>query len=98
MFGHHRIDDDSPDEYSTEDELPDNLIDSDGIGLFSLDSNVFEDVNGFAAAEGEATMTAEERVRSVVNWSNDSMTVEEISEVAVVSKDEVQSVLAELEE
>lgn len=88
---------DGPDEYPAESELPDKPLTAEDIDPFTIDADDFDDINEFAAAEWQATTTAESRVRYVVSGTDD-LSVEEIAEIALASKEDVREVVAEMDE
>jgi len=90
-------DNDGPDEYPSEDELPDDPLAVDDIDPFEIDDSDFDDVNEFAAAEWVARTSAEERVRTVVRHLDGNAGVGDIAETALVSESETASILESIE-
>jgi hypothetical protein len=77
--------DDDPDEFPSEDELPDDPLAVDDIDPFTVDDSDFDNVNEFARAEWVETTSARERIRAVVRHLDDNADVDEIADTALVS-------------
>jgi len=85
--------DDTPDEFPSEAELPDDPLAVDDIDPFTVDDSDFSTLDGFARAEWVETTSARERVRTVVKYLDDDADVDEIADTALVSVPETESIL-----
>ncbi len=89
---------DGPDEFPTEEELPDEPVTVDDLDPFTVDDDDFEDIDEFAAAEWKKETTADERIRTVVNRTTSPGSAGEIAEIALVSETKARTTLNKLAE
>ncbi|RNJ22068.1 winged helix-turn-helix domain-containing protein [Halosegnis longus] len=87
---------DSPDEFPTEEELPDNPITVDDIDPFSVDDDDFENIDDFAAAEWKSETTTDERIRTVIDRTTTPKSASDIAETALVSETKARTTLNKL--
>jgi hypothetical protein len=88
---------DGPDEFPSEEEIPDEPVTVDDIDPFSVDDN-FEDIDDFAAAEWKNQSTADERIRMVINRTTTPKLASDISDTALVSETKARTTLNKLAE
>ena len=88
---------DGPDEFPSEEEIPDNPATVDDIDPFSVDDD-FEDIDDFAAAEWKNQSTADERIRTVINRTTTPKSASDISDTALVSETKTRTTLNKLAE
>ena len=89
---------DGPDEFPSEEELPDVPMTVDDIAPFSVDDDDFEDIDDFAAAEWKNQSTADERIRTVINRTTTPRLASDISDAALVSETKARTTLNKLAE
>ena len=89
---------DGPDEFPTEEELPDNPVTVDDIDPFTVDDDDFKEINDFAAAEWKNETTANERIRTVINRTTTPKSAGDIAETALVSETKARTTLNRLAE
>ncbi|MFQ3319506.1 MAG: hypothetical protein ACI8UR_001903 [Natronomonas sp.] len=89
---------DGPDEFPTEEELPDEPLTVDDIDPFDVDDDDFEDIDDFAAAEWKADTTADERIRTVINRTTTPKSAGDIADTALVSETKARTTLNKLAE
>jgi hypothetical protein len=89
---------DGPDEFPTEEELPDEPITVDDIDPFTVDDDDFEDIDDFAAAEWKQETTADERIRTVINRTTIPKSAGDIADIALVSETKARTTLNKLAE
>jgi len=89
---------DGPDEFPTEEELPDEPVTVDDIDPFTVDDDDFEDIDDFAAAEWKNETTADERIRTVINRTTIPKSAGDIAETAQVSETKARATLNKLAE
>jgi hypothetical protein len=88
---------DDPEEYPTDEEIPDEPVTVDDIDPFKVDKD-FENINDFSAAEWKKQSTADERIRTVINRTTSPKSVSHISDVALVSEPKARDILNKLDE
>jgi len=89
---------DGPDEYPSEEELPDEPVTVDDIDPFSVDDDDFADIDDFAAAEWKTQSTANERIRTVINRTTTPKSASDIADTALVSETKARTTLNKLAE
>jgi len=89
---------DGPDEFPTEEELPDDPVTVADIDPFTVDDDDFEDINDFAATEWKSETTANERIRTVINRTTTPKSAGDIAETALVSETKARTTLNRLAE
>lgn len=89
---------DGPDEFPTDEELPDETVTVDDIDPFTVDDDDFEDINDFAAAEWKNETTANERIRTVINRTTIPKSAGDIADTALVSETKARDTLNKLAE
>ncbi|WP_211693272.1 winged helix-turn-helix domain-containing protein [Natronomonas halophila] len=89
---------DGPDEFPTEEELPDEPVTVDDIDPFTVDDGAFEDIDDFAAAEWKEDTTADERLRTVINRTTTPKSAGDIADTALVSETKARTSLNKLAE
>jgi len=89
---------DGPDEFPTEEELPDEPVTVDDIDPFTVDDDDFEDIDDFAAAEWKNETTANERIRTVINRTTIPRSAGDIADTALVSETKARATLNKLAE
>ena len=89
---------DGPDEFPTEEELPDEPVTVDDIDPFTVDDDDYEDVDDFAAAEWEHETTADERIRTVISRTTIPKSAGDIADTALVSETKARTTLNKLAE
>ena len=89
---------DGPDEFPSEEELPDEPVTVDDIDPFSVDDDDFENIDDFAAAEWKNQSTADERIRTVINRTTTPRSASNISDTALVSETKARTTLNKLAE
>jgi len=89
---------DGPDEFPSEEELPDDPVTVDDIDPFSVDDDDFDDIDDFAAAEWKNSTTANERIRTVSNRTTMPKSAGDIAETALVSETKARETLNKLAE
>lgn len=89
---------DGPDEFPTEEELPDEPVTVDDIDPFTVDDGDFEDVDSFAAAEWKEDTTADERIRTVINGTTTPKSASDVADTALVSETKARNTLNKLVE
>ncbi|AGN02195.1 hypothetical protein L593_11250 [Salinarchaeum sp. Harcht-Bsk1] len=89
---------DGPDEFPTDEELPDETVTVDDITPFTVDDDDFEDIDEFAAAEWKNETTADERIRTVINRTTVLKSAGDIAETALVSETKARATLNKLAE
>ena len=89
---------DGPDEFPTEEELPDETVTVDDITPFTIDDDGFSDIDDFAAAEWENRTTADERIRTVINRTTTAKSAGDIADTALVSETKARNTLNKLAE
>ena len=89
---------DGPNEFPTEEELPDESIAVGDIDPFTVDDDEFDDINDFAAAEWKNETTADERIRTVINRTTIPKSASDISDTALVSETKARTKLNKLAE
>lgn len=89
---------DGPDEFPTEEELPDEPVTVDDIDPFNVDDDDFEDIDDFAAAEWKKETTADERIRTVINRTTIPKSASDIADTALVSETKARTTLNKLAE
>ena len=89
---------DGPDDFPTEEELPDEPVTVDDIDPFTVDDDDFEDINDFAAAEWKNETTANERIRTVINRTTIPKSARDIADTALVSETNTRATLNKLSE
>ena len=88
---------DGPDEFPSEEEIPDKPATVDDIDPFSVDDDS-EDIDDFAAAEWKNQSTADERIRTVINRTMTPKSASDISDTALVSETKARTTLNKLAE
>jgi len=88
---------DGPDEFPSEEEIPDEPVTVDDIDPFSVDDD-FEDIDDFAATEWKNQSTADERIRTVINRTMTPKSAADISDTALVSETKARTTLNKLAE
>ncbi|QSG01698.1 winged helix-turn-helix domain-containing protein [Natranaeroarchaeum sulfidigenes] len=89
---------DGPDEFPTEEELPDDPVTVDDIDPFTVDDGDFEDIDDFAGAEWKNETTADERIRTVINRTTIPKSAGDIANTALVSETKARTTLNKLAE
>jgi hypothetical protein len=89
---------DGPDEFPTEEELPDEPVTVDDIDPFTVDDDDFEDIDDFAVAEWKKETTADERIRTVINRTTIPESAGDIADTALVSETKARTTLNKLTE
>jgi len=89
---------DGPDEFPSEEEIPDVPVTVDDIDPFSVDDDDFEDIDDFAAAEWKNQSTADERIRTVINRTTTPKSASDISDTGLVSETKARTTLNKLAE
>ncbi len=89
---------DGPDEFPTEEELPDEPVTVDGIDPFTVADDDFENIDEFAATEWKNETTANERIRTVINRTTSPKSAGDIAETALVSETKARTTLNKLAE
>ena len=89
---------DGPDEFPSEEEIPDEPVTVDDIDPFSVDDDHVEDIDDFAAAEWKNQSTADERIRTVINRTTTPNSASDIADTALVSETKARSTLNKLAE
>jgi Fic family protein len=89
---------DGPDEFPTEEELPDEPVTVDDIDPFTVDDDEFEDIDDFAAAEWKNETTTDERIRTVINRTTILKSAGDIADIALVSETKARATLNKLAE
>ena len=87
---------DSPKEFPTEKELPDEPVTVDDIDPFTVDDDDFEDINDFAGAEWKNETTADERIRTVINRTTIPRSAGDIADTGLVSETKARATLNKL--
>lgn len=88
---------DAPDEFPTEEELPDDPVTAADVDPFGVDDD-FESVDDFAAAEWKDETTADERIRAVIDGTTTPKSAGDIAETALVSETKARTTLNKLAE
>ncbi|MFB6233680.1 MAG: winged helix-turn-helix domain-containing protein [Haloarculaceae archaeon] len=89
---------DGPDEFPSEEELPDEPVTVDDIDPFSVDDDDFEAIDDFAAAEWKDQSTADERIRTVIDSTTTPKSASDIADTALVSETKARTTLNKLAE
>lgn len=89
---------DGPDEFPSEEELPNNPGTVADIDPFSVDDDDFDDIDDFATAEWKSNTTANERIRTVSNRTTSPKSAGDIAETALVSETKARETLNKLAE
>jgi hypothetical protein len=89
---------DGPDEFPSEEEIPDEPVTVDDIDPFSVDDDDVEDIDDFAAAEWKHQSTADERIRTVINTTTTPKSASDIADTALVSETKARTTLNKLAE
>ncbi len=89
---------DGPDEFPSEEEIPDEPVTVDDIDPFSVDDDDFADIDDFAAAEWKKQSTADERIRTVINRTTTPKSAGDIADTALVSETKARTTLNKLAE
>jgi hypothetical protein len=89
---------DGPDEFPSEEELPDEPVTVDDIDPFSVDDDDFGNIDDFAAAEWKQETTADERIRTVINKTTSPKSAGDIADTALVSETKARTTLNKLAE
>ncbi len=89
---------DGPDEFPSEEEIPDEPVTVDDIDPFGVVDDDFEAIDDFAAAEWKTQSTADERIRTVINRTTTPKSASDISDTALVSETKARSTLNKLAE
>ena len=89
---------DGPDEFPSEEELPDEPVTVADIDPFSVDDDDAEDIDDFAAAEWKTQSTADERIRTVINRTTTPKSASDIADTALVSETKARTTLNKLAE
>ena len=89
---------DGPDEFPTEDELPEEPMTVNDIDPFNVDDDDFEDIDDFSAEEWKQDTTADERIRTVINRTTTAKSVGDIADTALVSETKARTTLNKLVE
>ena len=87
---------DGPDEFPSEEELPDEPVTVDDIDPFSVDDDDFDSIDDFAAAEWKQETTADERIRTVINRTTIPKSAGDIADTALVSETKARTALNKL--
>lgn len=87
-----------PNEYPSDDEIPDDPVNVDDIDPFTVNCENFENIDEFSAAEWKEQSTADERIQTVINRTTTLKSVSQISEIALVSEEETKKILEKLSE
>ena len=87
---------DGPEEFPTEEELPDDPVTVDDITPFAVTNNDFKDIDDFAAAEWKQETTADERIRTVINRTTIPKSAGDIADTALVSETKARTTLNKL--
>ena len=87
---------DGPDEFPSEEEIPDEPVTVDDIDPFSTDDDDFGDIDDFAAAEWKTQSTADERIRTVINRTTTPKSASDIADTALVSETKARTTLNKL--
>lgn len=90
--------DGGPEEYPTDDEVPDDPIEPTDVSPFSVESDGFDDIDEFATAEWKSSTTADERIRAVIKRTTSPKTAKEIAATAAVSENKARTALNKLTE
>lgn len=88
----------SPNEYPSKKEIPDETISVEDIDPFSVDNDDFDNINDFSAAEWKKQSTADERIGSVIKRTTTPKSASQISEIALVSEVKARKTLNKLAE
>ncbi len=89
---------DGPDEFPTEEELPNESVTVADIDPFDVDDDDFEDIDDFAAAEWKQDTTADDRIRTVINRTTTPKSAGDIADTAFVSETKARTTLNKLAE
>jgi len=89
---------DGPDEFPTEEELPDEPVTVDDIDPFTVDDDEFKNINDFAAAEWKNETIADQRIRTVINRTTIPKSAGNIAATALVSETKARTTLNKLAE
>ncbi|MFD1597496.1 winged helix-turn-helix domain-containing protein [Halobellus rarus] len=89
---------DGPDEFPTEEELPEEPVTVADIDPFTVDDDDFADIDDFAAAEWKQETTADERIRTVINRTTIPKSAGDIADTALVSETKARTTLNKLAE
>ena len=89
---------DGPDEFPTEEELPDDPVTVDDIDPFTVDDDDFEEIDDFAGAEWKNETTADERIRTVIDRTTIPKSAGDIADIALVSETKARTTLNKLAE
>ena len=89
---------DGPNEFPSEEEIPDEPVTVDDINPFSVDDDDVEDIDDFTAAEWKTQSTADERIRTVINRTTTPESASDISDTALVSETKARTTLNKLAE
>jgi hypothetical protein len=89
---------DGPDEFPSEEELPDEPVTVDDIDPFTVDDGDFDDIDDFAAAEWKKDTTADERIRVVINRTTTPKSAGDVADTALVSETKARTTLNKLAE
>ena len=87
---------DGPDEFPSEEELPDEPVTVDDIDPFNVADENFEDIDDFAAAAWKNDTTADERIRTVINRTTTPKSASDIADTALVSETKARTTLNKL--
>ena len=87
-----------PNEFPSEEEIPDEPMTVDDVDPFSVDAGEFENVDDFAAAEWKRETTADERIRTVINRTTIPKSAGDIADTALVSETKARTTLNKLAE
>ena len=87
---------DGPEEFPTEEELPDDPETVDDITPFTVTNNDFKDIDDFAATEWKQETTADERIRTVINRTTIPKSAGDIADTALVSETKARTTLNKL--
>lgn len=89
---------DGPDEFPTEEELPDEPVAVTDIDPFNVHDDDFDDIDEFAAAEWKEQTTADERIRTVISRTTIPKSARDIADTALVSETNARTLLNKLAE
>jgi hypothetical protein len=89
---------DGPDEFPSDDEIPEDPLTAGDIDPFAVDDDEFETIDEFAAAEWRHQSTAEERIRTILNSPTPPKSASDIADIALVSETKARTTLQKLAE
>lgn len=87
-----------PDEYPSDNEIPDDPVNVDDIDPFTVNCENFENIDEFSAAEWKEQSTEYERIRTVIDRTATLKSVSQISDIALVSEAKSKKILEKLSE